>query len=319
MNNSPVKISVIVPCYKVERYLEKCVNSILASTFNDYEIILVDDGSPDKSGEIADELAKRDSRIRVLHQQNGGVIKARETGVNAAVGEWITFVDSDDLITPNALEDMYKASLDNSTDIIIGSIVGMKFYEVPDNYTIDEYRVDMVSGSRIHVSLWGRLIRHSILTPFMFNVPRKVKVGEDMLFNIRCAFATDKDPVILKTYVYNYKKSEGSITRTFNRTPEYEQSFHELRLESIPKEKKDLYMNALISDRLHPIKWWSYHNPCDTGWMDSEFITNLKKDIRDYSYHLSYRDRVMLFNKVTLVRMVLIPFFRIIDVLKRLL
>ena len=83
-NNYSVKISVIVPCYKVERYLEKCVDSILSSSFKDYEIILVDDGSPDTTGKLADELAQRNDCIKVIHQQNGGVVKAREAGVKAA-------------------------------------------------------------------------------------------------------------------------------------------------------------------------------------------------------------------------------------------
>lgn len=318
MNNNPVKISVVVPCYKTERYLEKCVNSILASSFNDYEIILVDDGSPDRTGELADTLSQRDNRIKVIHQQNGGVIKAREIGVNEATGEWITFVDSDDTITPNALEDMYIASLENDTDIIIGSFVGKKFYDVPDNYTIDDYRADMVSGSRIHVGPSGRLIRHSIISPFMFDIPREVIVGEDMLFNIRCAFGTDKNPVVLNTYVYDYRKTEGSVTRSFKRTPEYEQTFHELRMKSIPKDRIDLYMDAMIFDRLHPVKWWSFHNPLDTNWMDSMFVVNLNKDIQAYSYPLSFKDKYMLRNKNIIVRLVLISSFRIIAKMGRL-
>lgn len=316
--NSIVKISVIVPCYKVERYLEKCVNSILASSFKDFEIILVDDGSPDKSGEIADELATRDSRIRVIHQKNGGVSKARETGYEASEGEWITFVDSDDTITPNALEDMYKAILDNNTDIVIGFPVGKEYPEVPVDYSIEQYRSDTIMGSRIPVVPWGRLIRHSIITPFMFDVPREVKVGEDMLFNIRCAFATNKAPIVLNTYVYNYNVNENSITQVFQRTPEYEQCFHEHRLKSIPKDKTDLYMNDMILSRLYPIKQWSYINPIQTRWMDSNFVKCLKEDIRTSSYPLEFRERVMLCNKNILSRMIMIPSFRIVDALKRL-
>lgn len=313
MDIDKIKISVIVPCYKVERYLEECVNSILASTFKEYEIILVDDGSPDRSGEIADGLATRDSRIRVIHQKNGGVSIARETGYEASQGEWITFVDSDDTITPNALEDMYKASQKNDTDIVIGFPVGKEFPEVPVDYSIEQYRADAIMGSRIPVVPWGRLIRHAIITPFMFDVPREVKVGEDMLFNIRCAFATNKPPVVLNTYVYNYNVNENSITQVFQRTPEYEQRFHEHRLKSVPKEKTDLNMYAMISSRLYPIKLWSYKNPIQIGWMNCEFVTNLKKDIQDYSYPLSYKDRIMLLNKNKLVRLIVISSFRISD------
>ena len=97
-------ISVIVPVYKVERYIEKCVASILEQTFQNFELILVEDGSPDRSGEICDMLAKRDSRIRVIHKENGGAATARNAGLDVAKGDYIAFVDGDDSIHPQYLE-----------------------------------------------------------------------------------------------------------------------------------------------------------------------------------------------------------------------
>lgn len=94
MNNP--KVSVIVPVYNVEKLLQRCIDSILAQTFTDFELLLIDDGSKDKSGEICDEYAAKDSRIRVFHKQNGGVSTARNLGIDKAQGEWIYFVDSDD-------------------------------------------------------------------------------------------------------------------------------------------------------------------------------------------------------------------------------
>ena len=94
------KISVIVPVYKVEKYVGECINSILAQSFKDFELILVDDGSPDKSGEICDSYAKKDNRIKVFHKKNGGVSSARNFGIDKAVGEWLCFIDSDDTILP---------------------------------------------------------------------------------------------------------------------------------------------------------------------------------------------------------------------------
>ena len=92
------KISIIVPVYKVEKYLHKCIDSILAQTFKDFELILVDDGSPDNCGKICDEYAKRDNRIVVVHKENGGQASARNRGINIARGDYIGFVDSDDWI-----------------------------------------------------------------------------------------------------------------------------------------------------------------------------------------------------------------------------
>lgn len=317
MDKNQVVISVIVPCYKVEQFLEKCVNSILSSSFKDFEIILVDDGSPDQSGELADNLAKRDDRIRVIHKQNGGVVKARETGVEAAQGEWITLVDSDDSITPNALEDLFNASVGKDTDIVIGFPLGMKFPEIPNDYGIEQYRYDIISGTRIQAAPWGRLIRRTIITPFLFDIPRKVRLGDDMIFNIRCAFATEKAPIIVKTYVYDYFTNDESITRTNKRDPEYEQYFHEIRLLSIPKSEQGKYMNAMISDRLHPVKWWSFHNPIDTSWMNSNFIVNLKCDIVKCNFNLSMRNAIFLNQEIKIVRFFCINCIRLIDFIKR--
>lgn len=315
METNSVKISVIVPCYKVEQFLENCVNSILSSTFKDFEIILVDDGSPDKSGELADELARRDSRISVIHKQNGGVVKARETGVEAAQGEWITLVDSDDSITSNALEDLYDASVGKDTDIVLGFPVGMKFPQFPEKYGIEEYRSDIISGTRIQAAPWGRLIRKSIITPFLFDIPRKVRLGDDMIFNIRCAFATDKAPVIVNSYVYDYFTNDESITNTNKRDPEYEQYFHVMRMKSIPQSEHEKYMDAIISDRFHPVQQWSYHNPFDISWLDSSFAQNIRKDIKDFQFKVSFRQKIMLYQRNKLIRTIIISCFRFFDLI----
>lgn len=101
--NNPV-ISIIVPIYKTEKYLDRCLNSILNQTYKDFELLLIDDGSPDKAGELCDEYAKNDTRIKVFHKENGGVSSARNVGLENAIGEWIYFFDSDDEMLYNGLE-----------------------------------------------------------------------------------------------------------------------------------------------------------------------------------------------------------------------
>lgn len=114
-------ISVIVPVYKVEPYLERCIKSILEQTYSHFELILVDDGSPDKCGEICDNYAKKDTRIRVVHQDNAEVSKARNVGIELALeneeSEWISFIDSDDWIHPKYLEHLYNAVKEMATEI----------------------------------------------------------------------------------------------------------------------------------------------------------------------------------------------------------
>lgn len=118
MSKEP-KISVIVPVYKAEKYLHKCVDSLLAQTFTDFEILLIDDGSPDKSGEICDEYAEKDSRIRVFHKENGGVSAARNLGLNNSGGNYVAFVDSDDWVAPDYLKDFQIENLNPDEKFIV--------------------------------------------------------------------------------------------------------------------------------------------------------------------------------------------------------
>ena len=113
------EISVIVPVYKVERYLNECIDSILAQTFTDFELILVDDGSPDNCPALCDAAAAKDSRIRVIHQKNRGLSGARNAGLDAAEGEWIAFVDSDDMLLPQALEKAHSTAEKTGADVVL--------------------------------------------------------------------------------------------------------------------------------------------------------------------------------------------------------
>ena len=103
-----MQFSVIVPIFKVEDYIERCIDSILAQTFTDFEVILVDDGSPDRCPQICDEYEKKDQRIRVIHKPNGGLVSARNAGIFAAKGDYITYVDGDDWIKPGLLQFVHE-------------------------------------------------------------------------------------------------------------------------------------------------------------------------------------------------------------------
>ena len=114
-------ISVVIPIYKVEKYIFRCVDSVLNQTYKNLEIILVDDGSPDACPKICDEYAKKDARVIVIHKQNGGLSSARNAGIEIAKGEYITFIDSDDYVNDNYVETLYKAICEDGTDLAIGS------------------------------------------------------------------------------------------------------------------------------------------------------------------------------------------------------
>lgn len=112
-------ISIIVPVYKVEKYLRRCLDSIAAQTYINLEVILVDDGSPDGCGKICDEYAAKDARFRVIHQKNGGLSAARNTGLDACMGNYVMFIDSDDYIAANMCEVLYKNAVQNDAQIVV--------------------------------------------------------------------------------------------------------------------------------------------------------------------------------------------------------
>lgn len=126
------KISIIVPVYKAEPYLKKCIDSILNQTFKDFELILVDDGSPDRCGEICDEYALKDSRIKIIHKENGGQSSARNVGLDIAQGEYIGFVDSDDWIEPDMYKKLFKVLKNDNVDMAICNINSIKDKKLRD-------------------------------------------------------------------------------------------------------------------------------------------------------------------------------------------
>ena len=135
------KISVIVPVYNTEQYLHRCIDSILAQTYTDFELLLIDDGSKDNSGKICNEYAAKDSRVRVFHKENGGVSSARNIGLDNAKGGWISFVDSDDWISTEYLENLFNA-VDNTVDLVV-AYAHLVDYQEPDKFEFPDYLIDI--------------------------------------------------------------------------------------------------------------------------------------------------------------------------------
>lgn len=238
-----VKISVVVPVYKVEAYLQECIDSILAQTFRDFELILVNDGSPDSSGDICEAAAKSDARIRVQHQQNQGVTRARANGVAAAQGEFITFVDSDDTLPPHALQILVNHA-DHKTDIVLGNIKGYSscppFGEVP----LDIYRQMCVVMKGVLNGPVAKLIRRTLFNDWVFDMPRELKVGEDAIMNTRLAYRAKGKIYNTGAVVYHYRTNEASVTHVLSPSPEMEMLLAKYRLASFPEEDLRKHVEA---------------------------------------------------------------------------
>ena len=177
------EISVVVPVYRVEHYLHRCVDSILSQTFSDFELILVDDGSPDRCPEICDAYALQDPRVRVIHQENQGQSAARNHGVREARGQWVCFIDSDDLVHHQMLEHLYRAASSCGADIsMCGAVEGESIsddFDLPKKLEFAKVNMDEPSllecythGEHRYWVIWGKLIRKRILEAIPFEAGR---------------------------------------------------------------------------------------------------------------------------------------------------
>ena len=208
-------ISVIVPVYNVEKYLRKCVDSIVAQTYTNLEIILVDDGSPDNCGKICDEYAEKDSRIKVIHQKNGGLSAARNAGLDIATGDYIGFVDSDDYIDKNYFECM-SSHLSKNTLIVCnvidedenGKVIKKK--EADDRrYSSAEALSEMCHEKKFGTSACGKIITKEIADKFRFP---EGKLYED-LATVYKWYANCKTTILGSGTAYHYVKHFGSISQ----------------------------------------------------------------------------------------------------------
>ncbi|NYE03864.1 glycosyltransferase involved in cell wall biosynthesis [Bacillus niacini] len=222
------KVSVIVPIYKVEKYLKRCIESIINQSLEDIEIILVDDGSPDDSGNIADEYAQIDKRIIVIHKENGGIASARKAALDVAAGDYIACVDSDDWIHKDMCKVLYKEAVKNNSDIVMcnyirvddnGKIVGPKQKEIENlNISIDHIGIKEFFRKYFYTGIWGhnvwnRLYKTSVIRNNQINYDSEERWGEDVLFNLYFLCFTKKITIINQS-LYYYFVRPGSLERT---------------------------------------------------------------------------------------------------------
>ena len=215
------KASVIVPVYKVEEYLEKCVQSILAQTERDFELILVDDGSPDRCGALCDSLAQTDPRVRVIHQENQGLGGARNTGIREARGDWLLLVDSDDWIEPKILEKAMEAGLREEADLVMfafrtvdeqGRELGVFREDMPKERGIglQEHKEALLTAP----CAWNKLYRRSFFQGTGLAYPPRVWY-EDLRTTPKLMAKAGR-MVFLDGVGYNYLQRQGSIMKSAN-------------------------------------------------------------------------------------------------------
>ena len=208
-------ISIIVPVYKVEPYIKRCVQSIIEQSYKNIEIILVDDGSPDKSGEICDEFSKKDERIKVIHKPNGGLSDARNAGLKIAKGEYIGFVDSDDYIENDMFECLYKLCTENKAQISIvsyyeyynGKLISVRKNDKLEKFNKTEAIKELLIDSKIQSYAWNKLFKRELFDGIIFPTNKNF---EDIATTL-LLFEKAEKVVLLEEPKYHYLRRNDSI------------------------------------------------------------------------------------------------------------
>lgn len=215
-------VSIIIPVYNVQAYLDECVRSVVEQSYRDLEIILVDDGSTDKSSGMCDDWAEKDQRIRVVHKPNGGLSSARNAGLTVAKGDFITFVDSDDFVDKTMFSGLLRGFYENpDTDVVCCGISQFKDENYSDTspflklynqkFTLFEYW-KLVLKHKIDNAVWNKIYRKSVIGNVRF---REGIINEDILFNLEVLQNASSLIYVPDTY-YKYRIRTGSITRQAN-------------------------------------------------------------------------------------------------------
>lgn len=298
------KVTIIIPVYNAENYLDKCIKSIVNQTYKNIEIILINDGSIDNSPNICDKWKEMDNRIKVIHKQNEGVSKARNIGIENATGDYIGFVDDDDYIDKNMYQEMVNLIETKETDI-----VACNFYNVEKEKKIGinkevskNWLNEVIAYDSIRGYIWNKLYKSDIIKHTKFN--NEVKIGEDMLFNISLlntksiSFSYIERPLY---YYIQHKKSTMSTLnaeKIFSYLKELEKIINMLKgkkLECFNLEYEYIYFFTIIKCN------WKYTNT----FKDNK--TMMRRNIQIFIHKDKLLKNIPLYKKCTCLIMIYCP------------
>lgn len=280
------KVSVIVPVYNAERYLRRCIDSILSQTFTDFELILVNDGSADGSGKICDEYAQEDSRVVVIHKENGGVSSARNKGIDVAHGEWISFVDSDDYISTTYLSDF---SVNSDCDMMI---CGMQMFG-GENVEHKPAKMETLSGlgyrkycrnlfdARYKTSPCAKLIKKNILHKNNVVFDTNMKIAEDTLFIMNCLYWC-KSIQLIPIVGYYYMSPENIANKY--KIDAMTMKYNLVQLNDVANRlsKKIGFDNAIICEHIKLFQYYCFQ----------EYIKSASKDVARKEWRIFRKQKI---------------------------
>ena len=302
------RISVIVPVYNVKKYLDKCIESILNQTYEEFELILVDDGSTDESGAICDKYQTIDSRVKAFHIENGGVSRARNYGIQQASGQWIAFADSDDYIESDMYEKLLAVATSTDADIVacgyFNNDISMDLkYKEQVVYTSQSAIKECITdepGTTMCGAIWNKLFKKSIITDEV-RFESHIQMAEDMLFLIQCIKKSRK--IVHYPYCgYHYVMRQDSMVSSFSKAKCSSIKAHKLMLNEIKDEFPQLVELVEIRSFTQ-----AYHIFCGAiiskANLNDQVVVELKKYLNDNwsmrkRIDFSLKDRLILWCSV---------------------
>lgn len=290
LNKNP-KVSIIIPVYNIAPYLERCLESVKCQTYKDLQIIIIDDGSTDQTGLIADSFAEKDKRFHVIHKENRGVSAARKTGLEQAVGEYIGFVDGDDYIEPEMYEKLVGLAVEYDADIAhcgyqmvfpdrVDLYHGTKQLKVQDTYTGVK---DLLEGTLIEPGLVNKIYRHKLLEDVEYN--ENIVINEDLLLNYFLFHRSEKAVFTDVPYYHYMVRKNSASTSDWNehkiKDPVYVlETMYERENE---KELKKIIINRYIYQMVRLIIFQSDKGKTELQKYQMEFEQKLKKVLKQTS------------------------------------
>jgi len=255
MIRQDVKVSVIVPVYRVAKFLPKCIESIQSQDYRNIEIILVDDGSDDVSGKICDEYADSDCRIVVIHKPNGGVSSARNAGLERARGEYVCFVDGDDYVMTDYVSYLLHLALENEADIALTTAMFGNFNEEQSNdYSIEVYDTEKATEAmlcyRFPIGVYCRMFRRSFIEEQGIRFREELFIGEGFNFNMDCIQRANKIAAGHRKVYYYRRDNESSAMSSFS-SSKWENGLH-----AIQAIKENLIIKSEKIEKAWMYAWW---------------------------------------------------------------
>lgn len=299
------KISVIVPVYNILDYLEKCVDSLRGQTYENLQMILVDDGSTDGSGALCDELAAKDSRILVIHKENGGVSSARNAGVEAAEGDYISFVDSDDYLEPKMYEVLLGAAEEQQLDV---TACGYFFTDKPQDLALENlgkisilHKVNAMErciSDDLHSAMcgavWNKIYRTETLKQYLVFDPKYI-MAEDMLVTLRCLKHAKRVGQVNECF-YHYVLRENSVVNSYKKNKASSIGAHHEMYEELKDEYPQLAKQVMIRSMEQNYNLLITALKAETYF--EEDITALCRDLKENRKYVKESEKISLVGRM---------------------